>query len=114
MTAVALALGVGGGVVAAAPPYERPADRKVEVTLPPELAKGPYHKVRDPIVADGYMLHFTVQSTFGKVPLGGDIILTIQGMPATAANASKIRDAMGKLASGAPFTVRILRAGEVL
>jgi serine protease Do len=49
-----------------------------------------------------------------EVPLGGDIILTVQGLSATAANAARIRDAMNQLASGAPFTVRILRAGEVL
>jgi S1-C subfamily serine protease len=49
-----------------------------------------------------------------EVPLGGDILLTVQGLSATAANAAKIRDAMNKLTSGAPFTVRILRAGEVL
>jgi S1-C subfamily serine protease len=49
-----------------------------------------------------------------EVPLGGDIILTIQGLSATPANAARIRDAMNQLGPGAPFTVRILRAGEVL
>jgi S1-C subfamily serine protease len=49
-----------------------------------------------------------------EIPLGGDIIMTIQGMPATAANAPKIRDAMSQLASGDSFTVRVLRAGEIL
>jgi S1-C subfamily serine protease len=48
------------------------------------------------------------------VPLGGDIILSVQGIPAAAANLGKIRNAMGQLASGTPFTVTILRAGQVL
>jgi serine protease Do len=49
-----------------------------------------------------------------EVPLGGDIILTVQGISATTANAARIRDAMNQLGPGAAFTVRILRAGEVL
>jgi serine protease Do len=48
------------------------------------------------------------------VPLGGDIILSVQGVPVAAGNLAKIRDAMGKLAAGTPYTVSILRAGEVL
>jgi len=49
-----------------------------------------------------------------EVPLGGDIILAVQGVSASAANVGRIRDAMNQLASGAPFVVRILRAGAVL
>ena len=49
-----------------------------------------------------------------QVPLGGDIILSVQGIPATAANAGRIRDAMNNLTSGASYTARILRAGEIL
>jgi serine protease Do len=49
-----------------------------------------------------------------EVPLGGDIILTVQGIAASTANAARIRDALGQLGPGASFTVRILRAGEVL
>lgn len=49
-----------------------------------------------------------------EVPLGGDILLAVQGIPASAANLARIRDALNQLAPGAPFTVRILRAGEVL
>jgi S1-C subfamily serine protease len=48
------------------------------------------------------------------VPLGGDIVLSVQGIPASAANATRVRDALGKLTPGAPFTVRVLRAGEVV
>jgi hypothetical protein len=49
-----------------------------------------------------------------EVPLGGDIILTILGIPASAPNLARIRDAMTQLAPGDPFTVRVLRAGEIL
>jgi serine protease Do len=49
-----------------------------------------------------------------EVPLGGDVILSVQGIPASAANITRIRDAMNQLQSGTPFTARVLRAGEVL
>ena len=49
-----------------------------------------------------------------EVPLGGDIILSVDGIPTAAANLGKIRDTMGKLPAGAPFKVSILRAGQVL
>jgi S1-C subfamily serine protease len=49
-----------------------------------------------------------------EVPLGGDVILSVQGIPASAANAGRIRDAMNQLAPGAAYDVRILRAGQVL
>jgi len=55
----------------AAGPYEEPADRPVAQTLPPELAKSVYHTVKDPIAADGYMLHFNVNSTFGPYEVTG-------------------------------------------
>jgi serine protease Do len=48
------------------------------------------------------------------VPLGGDIVLAIDGVSFTAANAGRIRDALSRLAPGAPFTVTILRAGDVI
>ena len=49
-----------------------------------------------------------------EVPLGGDIILSVQGISMTTANTQRIRDALNQLAPGDSFTVRILRAGEVL
>jgi S1-C subfamily serine protease len=48
------------------------------------------------------------------VPLGGDIILSVEGISAAAANMPRIRDVITRLASGAPYTVSILRAGQVL
>ena len=49
-----------------------------------------------------------------EVPLGGDSILSINGVPFSAANAEKIRDALSRLPVGAAFTVTILRAGDVM
>jgi hypothetical protein len=55
----------------AAGPYEEPAAVPAAQVLPPELAFGMYHKVRDPIEADGYMLRFTVESKFGNFDVTG-------------------------------------------
>jgi len=49
-----------------------------------------------------------------EVPLGGDIILSVEGISMAPANAPKIRAAMASKASGSPFSVTILRAGQVL
>jgi serine protease Do len=49
-----------------------------------------------------------------QVPLGGDIVMSVDGTPATVANAAKIREALGRLAPGGTFKVTILRGGEVL
>jgi serine protease Do len=48
------------------------------------------------------------------VPLGGDIVLSVEGIPASLANVSKIRDRLAGLPSGARYKVSILRAGQVL
>jgi S1-C subfamily serine protease len=50
----------------------------------------------------------------GEVPLGGDIILTVEGIKAEAANLAKIRDALSAKTSGSPFKVTVLRAGKVV
>jgi len=49
-----------------------------------------------------------------EVPLGGDIILAINGVAMSMPNVPRIREAMSQMAAGAPFTVTILRAGQVL
>ena len=48
------------------------------------------------------------------VPLGGDIILAIDGISASAPNLAKIRDAMNSRPPGSEFKATILRAGQVL
>jgi S1-C subfamily serine protease len=49
-----------------------------------------------------------------EVPLGGDVILSVEGISFSAANAPKIRDQLNRLSPGAPFQFEILRAGQVL
>jgi serine protease Do len=50
----------------------------------------------------------------GEVPLGGDIILAVDGIKAEAANLAKIRDALSSKASGGSSKVTVLRAGKVI
>jgi serine protease Do len=49
-----------------------------------------------------------------QVPLGGDIILTVEGLKAEAANLNKIREQLASQSPGSPFKVTVLRAGRVL
>jgi S1-C subfamily serine protease len=48
------------------------------------------------------------------VPLGGDIILSVQGIGMSPGNAPKIRDELSRLTSGSVMKVTVLRAGQVL
>ena len=49
-----------------------------------------------------------------EVPMGGDIILTLNGIAAAAPNLVKIRDSMAALPPGGEFKATILRAGQIL
>jgi serine protease Do len=49
-----------------------------------------------------------------SVPLGGDIILSVDGISVAAANLAKIRETLARMPPGGSYKVRILRAGEVL
>ena len=49
-----------------------------------------------------------------QVPLGGDIILAVDGLKAEAVNLTKIRDLLSSKPVGSPFKVTVLRAGKVL
>jgi S1-C subfamily serine protease len=49
-----------------------------------------------------------------EVPLGGDIILSVQGIPVSGANVGRIREALSGLVSGGPYKADVLRAGRVL
>lgn len=48
------------------------------------------------------------------VPLGGDIIMSIESVAMSPANSARIRDMIGRLPAGAPFKASVLRAGRVL
>jgi len=49
-----------------------------------------------------------------EIPLGGDIILSVNGISMSATNAMKIRDSMAAIPPGGEFKATILRAGQVL
>jgi serine protease Do len=50
-----------------------------------------------------------------QIVLGGDIILSVEGIPADSpANMTKVRDLLATLKSGDPLTATILRKGRVL
>jgi S1-C subfamily serine protease len=49
-----------------------------------------------------------------QIPLGGDIILTVEGIKIEAVNLTKIRDVLATKSPGSPFKVTVLRAGRVL
>jgi serine protease Do len=48
------------------------------------------------------------------VPLGGDIVLSVEGIPMSSANRAKVRDVLADLSSGTLYKISILRAGQVL
>jgi len=50
----------------------------------------------------------------GDVPLGGDIVLSVEGLKMEAANFRKIRDVLTAKASGSQFKATVLRAGKVI
>jgi hypothetical protein len=51
--------------------YEAPSAQPVNAVVPAALAKGPYHTVKNPVVADGYMYHYQVDSKFGPFQVVG-------------------------------------------
>ena len=58
----------------------------------------------------------TILATIGgeQIVLGGDIMLSVEGIKAEAANIIKIRDLLATKAPGSPFKATVLRAGRVL
>lgn len=55
----------------AAAQYEEPSVHPVGTVLTAALAKGPQHSVKDPVVADGYMYHYRLDSAFGPFEVVG-------------------------------------------
>jgi serine protease Do len=49
-----------------------------------------------------------------ELPLGGDIVLSLEGIKVDTANLAKIRQQLGSKPSGTPFNVTVLRAGRLL
>jgi len=48
------------------------------------------------------------------LPLGGDIVLAVEGIKAESVNLAKIRDLLSSRPAGSPYKVTVLRAGKVL
>src|SRR5437660_11000753 len=69
MTILLLGLWAAGAM--AAEPYEQPTDRRAAEVLPPAMVMTPNHQVKDPVVADGCMDRFTVESPFGTFEVTG-------------------------------------------
>jgi len=55
----------------AAEPYEQPTERQAAEVLPTALVVSPHYRVQDPVIADGYMYRFTVESPFGTFEATG-------------------------------------------
>lgn len=58
--------------VAGAAEYEVPQNRLAKDVLPQGMLKGQHYRIRDLVVADGYMHRWTVNSDFGTFDLEGD------------------------------------------
>ncbi len=51
--------------------YEAPSNQPASAVLPAQLAKSSDHMVQDPVVADGYMYRYRVDSTYGPFDVVG-------------------------------------------
>jgi len=65
--------GIGSLVAQDAPPaaYEVPPVIEVAQQLPPELIRGPHHRVRAMAPSDGYLTHYTIDSDYGVFECAG-------------------------------------------
>jgi hypothetical protein len=67
--------GVAGAQQAYQAPYEYYTNRPVSEVLPPEMISGPHFKVRDPVICDGYMDSFKVDTDWGVMAGTDDLAL---------------------------------------
>jgi len=51
--------------------YETPTVRPLSVVLPPAWPRARSTRSRDPVVADGYMYHYQLDSSFGPFDVTG-------------------------------------------
>jgi hypothetical protein len=70
MALVAAAVLADGAPVRAAD-YDAPTTRSARDVLPKEMLVGSHHRIGDAVMADGYMHHFTVDSTYGAFETSG-------------------------------------------
>ncbi len=68
---------VAAGDAPAEEGFEAPSLRASEL-LPPELARGPHHRVEEEVGSDGFLPVFTVSSDFGEFQVAGEAALREQ------------------------------------
>ncbi len=68
MGALALIAGIAWG----ASSYEAPKQRRAAEVLPVSQVSGPHFRVQDPVLPDGYMYRFTVDSDYGTFRVAGE------------------------------------------
>ncbi len=93
--AILAALGSGLGTARGAE-YETPGTRTPSAALPAELVSGPNFKVRNPVLADGYMYQITVDSKFGTFEVTG--IGALRKLIPEIAAIAKLREIKGSQA----------------
>lgn len=57
--------------------FEQPGENKASALLKPEMVQGRYHKVDERVLYDGFLYHFTVQSSFGPYEVTSTSALTM-------------------------------------
>jgi hypothetical protein len=55
--------------------FESPPPRRASEILPPELFRGPHHRVLDAVGSDGFFHLFRIESEFGSFEAAGDLAL---------------------------------------
>ncbi len=72
LAVVLITLIMGAGAAFGAANYEVPSAKRAAEVLPANLRSGPHFKVQDRVVADGYLLRFTVTSDYGTFTATGE------------------------------------------
>ena len=58
--------------------YESPPAMKAKNVLSQEQRRGPHHEVKDPVLNDGFLNRFTVDTDFGRFEVESDALLRIR------------------------------------
>ena len=82
-------LTVAATPVLAQQPFETPHPLNVVDVLPSSLRKGPFHRVDDKVLNDGYMNTYTVRSTFGDLQVVSTAALKLRVEELSAVDAMR-------------------------
>jgi len=58
--------------------YEQPPLQRAADVVPPELLRGPHHRVVEPVRTDGFLRSYSIESEFGSFEAVGDAMLRIR------------------------------------